>query len=244
MEPRIYPHINLAFYTCFYGSKENPAFSIPSLPSDQYDCYYFTNNKIIFEALQATDWIAVWDDVPTTDDLIEAPMVAARVRVKPSEYKELQPYDYLCFLDSKLDKVNELFVEGHIKEYFINRNYALCLREHWWMSGNVWEEAYYSIGQARYRKQWKVISDYIKSQIKAGWEQITDKHCATGLLIKNMRHKQTKDLEDVWWDHFQLGGTQGQITFFFVKQMFKEWIYIFRDNPFVEHDGEEDLKIV
>ena len=36
-------------------------------------------------------------------------------------------YDYLCFLDIKLEKVNEIFLEDFIPKYFIEANYALLL---------------------------------------------------------------------------------------------------------------------
>ncbi len=43
--------MNLAFYVYFYGSNDNVACRIPILPSLKYDCYYFTNNKTVFELL-------------------------------------------------------------------------------------------------------------------------------------------------------------------------------------------------
>lgn len=36
--------MNLAFYTCFYGSDVNTSFKIPEIPSLKYNCYYFTKN--------------------------------------------------------------------------------------------------------------------------------------------------------------------------------------------------------
>ena len=78
--------MKLAFYTCFYGSEKNPAFAIPKAPSSTLDCFYYTNNQTILNALQNTGWIGVWDDVQTTDDIIEAPLTSAKVRVMPSVY--------------------------------------------------------------------------------------------------------------------------------------------------------------
>jgi hypothetical protein len=232
--------MKLAFYTCFYGSDDNPAFRIPKAPSVKYDCFYYTNNKSIIETLKGTGWIGVWDNVQTTDDIIEAPLASGQVRIKPSEYKKLQDYDYTCFLDSKLQEVSESFVEDFINKYFIEQNYALLIREHWCISGNVWEEAYVSMGQSRYRLQWQAFSDYINSQINNGLSATTENHCATGFLIKNMKHEKSKDLETIWWKHLNQCGPQGQITFFFVKQLFEGYIYSFKDNPFVTFDGEPD----
>jgi hypothetical protein len=100
------PH-NLAFYTYFYGSNNNPAFRIPELPSLKYKCYYYTNNSAIIEILNGSNWIGIYHDIQTTDDLIESCMVGKRVKTMPHEYSEIKDYDYLCFLDSKLQQLEE-----------------------------------------------------------------------------------------------------------------------------------------
>ena len=97
---------NLAFYTYFYGSNNNSAFNIPPIPSLKYKCYYYTNNNTIFELLKNTNWIGIYDDKPTTDDVIESCMIGKHIKTMPHEYTELKDYDFLCFLDSKLAKVN------------------------------------------------------------------------------------------------------------------------------------------
>ena len=99
-------NLNLAFYTCFYGSKNNPALGIPRVPSFEYKCYFYTNNEDIFNTLKLTKWIGIYIDIPTNDDLIESCMVGKHIKTSPHEYKELKDYDYLCFLDSKLNHVN------------------------------------------------------------------------------------------------------------------------------------------
>jgi hypothetical protein len=224
--------LNLAFYTCFYGSDDNPAFVIPEVPSLKHACFYYTNNKTIFETLKNTDWIGVWDCVQATEDLIESQMASIPIRAKPSEYNELRYYDYTCFLDSKLQKMNVVFVEDLIREYFIEKDYVMLLRTHPWITGNVWEEAFASMDQPRYRSQWQMIYRYIHNQLTKGFSPITEKHCATGLLIKNMKHERALELETIWWEHAKACGTQGQISFFFVKQLFEGLIHPFPENPF------------
>ena len=111
--------LNLAFYTYFYGSNNNLAFKIPIIPSLKYKCYYYTNNKTIFENLKDTNWIGIYDDKETSDDLIESCFVGKHIKTMPHEYGELKKYDYLCYLDSKLEHVNEIFVENYITKFFI-----------------------------------------------------------------------------------------------------------------------------
>jgi hypothetical protein len=224
---------NLAFYTYFYGSDANPAFKIPVLPSLKYKCYYYTNNITIIENLKNTNWIGVYDDKPTTDDLIESCMVGKRVKTMPHEYIELKDYDYLCFLDSKLQHVDEMFVEDFINKYFIEKNYALLLREHWFIRNNVWHEYNESMLQHRYILESEKYINYIQNQIKNGLSEITEHHCACGFLIRNMKHENIVEINKTWYQHIQECGIQDQISFFFVKQLFNESILPFTEIPFV-----------
>ena len=180
--------MKLAFYTCFYGSDHNSACKIPNLPSIKYNCYFYTNNKSILNKLNGTKWITVYDNKPTSDDMIESCMLSKHVKVMPHEYNELKHYDYLCFLDSKVAHVNEVFVEDFIKKYFVQANYALLLREHWLTSGDVWLEYTESMRQDRYRIQCERYKDYINNQVENGLTTTTQTHCACGFLIRNMKH--------------------------------------------------------
>jgi hypothetical protein len=228
--------MDLAFYTYFYGSDKNKAFMIPEIPSLKYACYFFTNNKQMMENLKNTKWITIYDDKPTTDDLIESCMAGKHVKVLPHEYKELKDYSYLCFLDTKLDKVSESFVEDYIDRYFIKENYALLLREHWFISHNVWDEQHVSTGQERYRMQTDRYIQYIYKQINRGFSSHTEHHCACGFLIRNMKHEKIKEINNIWYEHILECGIQDQISFFFVKQLFMEYIYPFKELPFVKTD--------
>jgi len=224
---------NLAFYTYFYGSNNNPAFKIPELPSLKYKCFYYTNNKTIIEYLKDTNWIGIYDDIQTKDDIIESCMIGKRIKTMPQLYFELKDYDYLCFLDSKLDKVSELFVEKFINKYFIEQNYALLLREHWFIHNNVWNEYYESMYQDRYKLESEKYKIYIANQVTNGLSEITEHHCACGFLIRNMKHKKIIELNNTWYNHIQQCGIQDQISFFFVKQLFNDFIYPFIEYPFV-----------
>jgi hypothetical protein len=225
-------YLNLAFYTYFYGSDNNEAFKVPPLPSLKYKCYYYTNNKTIIEQLSNTHWICIYDDKPTTDDLIESCMVGKHIKTMPQEYNELKDYDFLCFLDSKLEKVSETFVENYIYKYFIQKNYALLLREHWFIHNNVWNEYNVSIEQHRYLLESVKYETYIKNQVNNGLSEETEHHCACGFLIRNMKHAKIIELNTTWYNHIQECGIQDQISFFFVKQLFSDCIYSFTEVPF------------
>ena len=224
--------MNLAFYTYFYGSNNNIAFKIPEIPSCKYRCYYYTNNLSLIELLKNTNWIGIFENKPTNDDIIESCMVGKHIKTKPNEYYELSKYDYLCFLDSKSDKVNETFVESFINKYFIEKNYALLIREHWFIHNNVWDEYNMSMLQDRYVLESDKYKNYINNQIKNGLSEVTEHHCACGFMIRNMKHSKINELNNTWYQHIQECGIQDQISFFFVKQLFNGDILSFTENPF------------
>jgi len=224
----------LAFYAYFYGSDCNPRFKIPEIPSSKYPCYFFTNNRSILAKLQQTNWIGIFHDISTTDDLIESCMIGKKIKTCPQDYEELKPYDYLCYLDTTLDKVSETFVEDFIRKYFIEANYALLLRHHVFIHDcNVWNEYHESMYQERYRLQSDQYCSYIHHQVAQGLSVRTDYHCQCGFLIRNMKHEKMNDINTTWYHHIQTCGIQDQISFFFVKQLFPEYIHAFREIPFV-----------
>ena len=224
---------NLAFYTCFYGDSANPAYKIPELPSEKYDCYYFSNNQDILKKLDGTKWIQVYDNKKPSSDVIQSCMQGKHVKVLPEDFGILTKYDYLCFLDSKLDKLSETFIENLIEKYFIEQNYALLLRNHINLQDSVWNEFYESMRQDRYAKQKNNIILYINEQISSGLKETTENHAQCGLLIRNMKHPKIYDLDATWYSHIQKCGIQDQISFYFVKQFFPHDIHMFKEIPFV-----------
>jgi hypothetical protein len=233
--------MNLAYYTCFIGSNNNEAFSVPDLPSHEYDCYFFTNNSSMVDKLRATKWKVVHIDFESTDDVIESNMKSKHIKALPHEYKELQPYDYLVYMDSKLKKVNEGFIEGAIKCLFKENNFAVAMREHWMCQDRpkgqketVWKEFLLAVNsQERYRLQQTQYSEYITKQCATGLSHLSDCHCVTGFIIRNMKHPKMKQIDYLWYAHILECGIECQISFFFIKQLFKSVVYSFRDNPFL-----------
>lgn len=224
--------MDIAFYTYFYGSNDNPAFKIPAIPSFKYKCYYISNNKAILEQVCGTHWTPIFDKQPSADDLIESNMLGKRVKACPHRYKQLKCHDYLCFLDSKLDLVSETFVEDFIVEYFIKQDYALLLREHWFIHENVWGEFCESMKQTRYLLEKDKYIKYINAQVRNGLQEKTRHHCACGFLIRNMKHEKINLLNETWYEHIKECGIQDQISFFFVKQMFADCIHPFTEIPY------------
>ena len=224
---------DLAFYTCFYGSNKNNAFLIPDLPTLKYKCYYYTNNKDIFNQLKGTKWIGVYHDIQTNDDLIESAMASKHIKAMPHEYKELQNYSYLCYFDSKVNGLSEKYIETYINKYFIEQNNALIVREHRYIQNNVWEEYNECIKQHRYMLESDKYKKYIQTQINNGLSEKTKNHCMTGVLIRNMKHEKINELGSLWYKNIQECGIQCQISFFFTKQMYNDCIKYVNDHFFI-----------
>jgi hypothetical protein len=83
----------------------------PELPTMKYKCYYYTNNSALLNEILKTKWHPIFVNVILKDDIIESNFYGKHIKTCPHKYKELKHYDYVCFLDSKLDKVSIDFVE-------------------------------------------------------------------------------------------------------------------------------------
>lgn len=225
---------NIAFYTCFYGTNNNIAFKIPEIPTEKYPCYYFTNNKDMLEDIKKTNWIGVYDNKPVTEDLIDSCFYGKKVKVVPHDFKILKNYNYTIFFDSKMEKINITFIEDCIQKYFVDGEYALVLREHDFIHDNIWNEYDESILQERYLIQKDRYINYINKQISNGLSENTQNHAQCNLLIRNMNHPKIKEIDHTWYSHIEECGIQDQISFFFVKQIFDEYILTFNTSPFVK----------
>jgi hypothetical protein len=129
-------------------------------------------------------------------------------------------------------KVNEAFVESCITKYFIDQNFAMLLRKHWFIYDSIFTEYNESMIQHKYRLQSDSYRQYIEKQLKSG---LSDKSllCACGFIIRNMKHEKTIEINKTWYDHIQECGIQDQISFFFVKQLFTNVVYPFTEYPYL-----------
>jgi hypothetical protein len=148
-------------------------------------------------------------------------------------YKELKDYDYLCYFDNKLPKINETFVENSINKYFVQQNYAIILRQHEFLGPDVWQEFYESMKQQRYVLEQDKYKTYIETQISLGLRAKIKTHSQGGFIIRNMKHENTPNINNTWYKHIQMCGIQDQISFFFVKQLFIDSIHDFTEYPFI-----------
>ena len=213
--------LNLAFVTYFYGSANNISYLIPEVPSNKYNCYYYTNNKDMIEKLKNTKWISVFDNKITNDDLNESSMASKHIKAMPQDFKLLRKYDYICSYDNKL-QIIENVIENLINNELIKNNYAIAIREHKFVQNNVWCEFALSMLHERYRRESEKTKTYIYKQIANGLSETTKFHYENNILIRNMRHPKMIEFNETWYSHIKECGIECQIALFFVKQLFPE----------------------
>lgn len=220
--------LNLAFVTYFYGSENNISYLIPKIPSQKYNCYYYTNNKSLLEKLKDTKWISIFDNKITNDDLVESSMASKHLKAMPQEFKLLKKYDFICSYDNKLD-INDGGIENLVINELIKNNYGLAIREHKFVTSYVWHEFALSMLHERYRKQSEKMKDYIYKQLANGLSERTELHYENNIIVRNMRHPKMIEFNETWYSHIKECGIECQIALFFVKQLFpKDFIYTIR----------------
>lgn len=231
--------INLAFYTCFFGSEQNVAFVIPEISNYSYPCYFYTNNRSLYEKLQGTEWRSILVDEPLLDDAVGSSMQSKIYKACPHIFEQLKPYKYTCWIDTKLPPVDVSTVQSLIQKYLHNTPHAMLLRKHWYVQGSVWNEYNLSIElHERYRLQQEKLKKYMDDSLADGISDKTETHMATGFIIRRSDHPTMNAINDMWYTEIQKCGTMCQISFFFVKKRYDNEILAITEYPYtVPHRG-------
>ena len=178
--------MELAFYTCYFGGQYSYSRLIPPIPSTKYDCYYFTNDRAIYNELSNTLWKIVFMDVPVHLCTIKNTMESKLLRCCPHKFEELKHYKYLCWFDSKI-KVYDDKVEDLIPQLIDDKFIVLSKHPYSDRFTSVWDEFHLCLGTDKYRAQKEQYEVYIKKQIIAGFSETINIHfCGTWNLKKNV----------------------------------------------------------
>lgn len=214
---------NIAFYTVFTGTDANIAFKVTQVPSENYDSYYYTNNKKLLDLLKDTKWIPMYLDIPITDDEVQSAMDSKHLKIVPSDYPELNKYDYTVYLDSKVTINSIEYIESLIDKYM--PQYSMLVLRHEFLKGKVWDEFNESMKQPRYKREEDKYFNYINKQLSNGLSHTTPDHYTTKFIIRNMKSPVIKEINDTWYEHTKECGIECQISFFFAKQLYINDIY-------------------
>jgi hypothetical protein len=219
----------ICYYTVFIGSNNNVAFKIPKLPSQYYDCYYYTNNKKLYDLLQNTKWKSKLLEIPVSDDEIKSAMDAKHLKARPDLYDDLNKYNYTVYFDSKLNLNCDSDIENIIDTKM--KQYPMILRRHNNLK-NVWEEFDESMTQERYKKEKYKYITYINKNLEKGLSATAKNHYVTNFIIRDNKNPIVKEINKTWYEHILECGIECQISFSFIQQIYSDYIDIIEYDQF------------
>lgn len=208
----------VAIYTCFFGGDNNCAFVINE-PLLKYDSYYFTNNRNLFNKLNSTKWKPIFIDIPIKNDLTLDAFDSKKLKACPQDFKVLNKYDITIYTDSKL-KLKENIYE--LIDEFEKTDCLYAIIKHPFLH-NVWEEYNECLKQPRYEVEKEKYKQYINNKLDQGFKDKVNNHYATGFIIRKMT-KKTNEINKIWYENIVECGIECQISFFFIQQMFNDFI--------------------
>lgn len=213
---------SLAFYTCYFGGRQNYSRHIPPLPSTTYPCFYFTNNPEIYQQLDHSGWQRVFcKNIPVHHDAVLDTMETKELRCCPHRFPILTPYTYLCWLDSKI-QVYEATVEALVADLETQHKVlVLCKHPCSKESGNsVWDEYHLAMEYEKYATQSQQNVAYIQQQLDNGCsESIDHRFCGTWRITK--QGDIARQFGEDWLAHIRQCGINDQISLSFVLQHYQ-----------------------
>lgn len=214
----------LAYYTMFFGDVNNYSCLVPPVPSETYDCYYFTNNLEMFYILQNTRWIPIFEsDIPINNDHIKDTMASKELRTCPHKFDILTKYQYLCRLDSKLFVYESKILE--VIKKMENSGKVLAFTKHPYDYHSVWDEFHLCLEVPKYKEQESQYKQYIEQKLKEGFSEYIDNHFAGGFVITKKCEK-TRQFGETYYKHILQCGIEDQISLDFVQQLYKDDILV------------------
>lgn len=211
--------MRLAVYTTYCGLNDYSTIK-PYPIQSKYPHYLVSNNENFLDTISRSFGFRPihFNVEPTADSNISAKQ-AKIPKILPHLFKELTCYDYLLYYDDKI--VPNLFeIESIIKDLNYNDSPMGMRRHPTTPSPNVLFDFAESMYQWRYRCDWENIVKYLTEEIDLGYQVKTEEYFATGVILRNMKHKDTKAIDELWYQHTQRAGAVCQISFHFAKQRF------------------------
>ena len=207
----------LAYYSGFTGNNTNESCVIPDLPSEIYDCYFYTNNLDLYEKLKDTKWKRRFLYIEPTSDWNESNFQCKQLKTCPHLFSDLLNYQNTVWLDSKLGKLNETVVLQVMSDNMLDTD--MLLRRHPYLNGYIWYEVDLTLHQPRYIPLSDQIHKYVFKSIHSGLKDCTEYHVCCGIIIRRMNNN-IRAIGKKWYEDIKDAGVQDQISFFFVKQQF------------------------
>ncbi len=214
------PVSKLAIYSTFCGSSNNIAWVIERL-SGMYPCFMYSNNAEYLQKAAAQGWtpILLTQYTPPSHDVVVSATQAKYAKSRPELLPELQGFDYLFYLDSKV-YVDETRIAGYVQA-MTERDSPIAIRAHPFLSAKVWDEYNLAMKLPRYAEQKDMAQAYITWRLSDPAfraEGPSLGHYWTSAILRNMRHGDICRINEMWASDIAKCGIECQVSFFFVAQ--------------------------
>jgi len=212
----------IVYYSCFFGKDDSVANKVPTCPSFTAPCYFFSNNKKTLDKLKGSKWIGIHVDIPIKNTNRDNAMDSKEFKVCPNHFYQLRGYKYSCYFDSKLS-VKEADVLAMIDAKLKNSRATMIVNRHPTIAPRVWDEFNEAMHQDRYSVNKDRYSSYIKEQLNSGLRNTVQDHYETSFIIRKSG-PLTNRIGSLWLDMIKKTGIECQISFFFIQQLFPNYI--------------------
>jgi len=207
---------NLAIISTYCGETSKKTFK--PIHYRKYPSYFFSNNNEILSKANQFGWNSIkLDQFEKTEDRLISSQQAKYVKVVPHLIPELAEYDYLLYLDDKVN-VDENRIETFISD-LKNKESILSIRFHDFLPNNVLFEFAEGQKQKRNEMQRDQIVKYLMSKLEQGYKFDSQLYW-TSAILRDMRHPKIRDLNNRWYEDIQQCGIHCQISFLFIAQEF------------------------
>lgn len=207
---------DLALYTTYCGATKNKTLCLE--PAQDYCEHFFASNNedVLLLALQA-GYTPIYLDLKVSDDPVLSAYQAKIAKAIPHTIEPLGQYDFLFYKDDKIQvdtsRIDEFI--GLLQE----KDSAIALRPHPFLSGNVLYEFGESMLQSRYKREWDKSIAYITQEVNNG-ARLNCQMYATGAILRNTKHPDTVKINELWWQHINRCGIECQVSFDIIAQKF------------------------
>ena len=190
-----------------------------NLPSNVYDCFFFTNNNDTYKNLKNTKWKRVFVPVTVKDNINIDSFDSKFLKACPHLVNELNEYEYTVYIDTGSIIISEDYLLQKIKEKLPHT--FMMIPHRWWptIENAVLLEYEKSMEQERYLNEKNRIVNYINNKINQGYLLTLPMHYETGFIVRKQHDESVILLNETWYEEILKCGIQCQISFFFVQQL-------------------------
>tara|TARA_E500000178_G_scaffold267004_1_gene264421 strand:- start:1114 stop:1911 length:798 start_codon:yes stop_codon:yes gene_type:complete len=193
------------------------------------DCYFVTNILDVAKKAENFGWIPRMVKSPTDQSYRGCSMACKRLKVFPQSFLR-DKKKFVIWFDNKFDIISKQL--SPVLNKWDNSK-AIAMHKHPLLSnskglGSLQKEFDHAMGQERYQLEKQKYLDYINLERRNGYSTENQRHFTTCFIIYNLRHPETLNFQNTWWEHINRCGIQCQISMYFVAQRYPDILHGFK----------------